>query len=153
MENKLLFDVSPEETSRKKKKGRKKAAPAAVVAEPAAEPAAAPDRFLVTSLDVVPCPQCGCPGDLVEVVKSKGSPRWLMQCGWWCLIEWIAEPVEGILESRPAAAACGDFVIPSGSHAGERISEIPPSHLKVYLNDRRTAVREAVTAWLDSQLT
>jgi len=146
--NSLLFNISPEEGSGQKKKARKKRSPEAEQPSAASPPSPAPTTYIL-SLEDVPCPICGCPADLVDEVFEKGEPRWLVQCGWWCLTCWTIDPIEGILDEPAEPAAAAEYVVQSGTHAGKTFAEIGVPYVRsIAAKGRRREDREAAKAWL-----
>lgn len=96
----LLFDISPEERDGQKKKPRK------TRKSQESQPQAGPVEFengsrFLASVESE-CPQCGCGlVDLVAIRKLEGKIRWIVQCGWSCLLSWPIEPIAGVLDSEP----------------------------------------------------
>jgi hypothetical protein len=118
-----LFDVSPDadvdNVDRKKsakRKRQKEEAPSPHVAtrERGREP---DDTIIAVVEDHFQCEQCGLRiVDLISV--RRNTKKWLVCCGWNCLIRWEVDPVDGILERLDESqekTELDDFVLRDGS--------------------------------------
>lgn len=125
----LLFDISPTEDGKSK---ARKNRPATVASSlPPRVDYGESDRYLM-SLDQVPCNVCGLPADLIQVLLIKGSQKWRVQCGWWCMHTWLIDPIPGLLDPKPDKKS---FVLRAGRYAGKTFDEAWDSGGEWYLRD------------------
>ena len=153
MSDGLLFETSPlEGDGQVRKKGGRKPQEPAYQAAPPSEPVEAPVGFLL-SLNDVPCPQCGAPADLVEVLLVGGRKQWRVMCGWWCMIRWMIDPIPGLLAERGPKP----FVIREGRFAGKTFDEVSAMGEEWYINDlaslaKNEKVKAAALGWLAQKI-
>ena len=154
----LLFDTSPVEDNdgKKKKKARKKLAP-----EPQPvfhrEPAVGsePAGYLASIDGHYSCDTCGLTVlDLVDIRKTEGGTKWLVQCGWWCLRTWLVDPIPGLLDKEDRKQA-DVFRMRGGRYNGKSFDEIAAADARWYIESlvtvsKRTAVSDAAKNWLDA---
>jgi hypothetical protein len=146
MSESLLFDKSPLEGDgqAKKKGGRRKQAETKAISPVEELPPDDRVGFLLSLADV-PCPQCGAPADLDEVLIVDGKKKWRVMCGWWCMIPWTIDPIPGLLaEDGPKP-----FVIREGRFAGKTFDEVEPWYVEELARLSKNAkVKAAASAWL-----
>ena len=149
MSSGCLFDTSPQEgEGQSKKRGRRRVQPA----QPAfasQDDLVADDRVgFLLSLGSVPCPQCGAPADLDEVLIVDGRKRWRVMCGWWCMTRWTIDPIPGLLGETTTRK----FVIREGRFAGKTFDEAEPWYVEqLAVLSKNEKVKAAAKAWLASK--
>jgi hypothetical protein len=150
----LLFDKSPQEGEgqSKKKGGRRKSHQS----EPQTFVSSDDDRrepplgFLL-SLDAAPCPTCGAPADLADVLTINGRRQWRVQCGWWCLHSWLINPIPGLLHEPDKKRR--EFVLREGRFAGKTFDEVWNSGNEWYIHElaslsKSDRLTKAASEWL-----
>lgn len=144
-----LFDISPDETGRKRAKKREKTEP---------------PRFALANLDtptqfqivltrgkadgLFECGFCGASAhDVIDEYKGK----WKVECCFCGLVETVLK-VDGVLPEQPAS---GDFVFPSGRFAGMTVREAGSTERGVRVlewlaeNSDNANEKDACKKWLD----
>ena len=156
MSEPLLFETSPleGEGQSKKKTGRRKSRqddPQPILpADDHLDDREPPVGFLL-SLDSVPCPQCGSPADLADVLTINGHRQWRVQCGWWCMISWLINPIPGLLHEPDKRRR--DFVMREGRFAGKTFDEVWDSGNEWYIRElvslsKSDRLTKAASEWL-----
>jgi hypothetical protein len=150
----LLFDVSPieEEGGKKKKKtARPKAEPATHIALIVEEPSA---NYLASIDGHYACERCGTTVlDLVDTRKTDLGQKWLVQCGWYCGLLMLVDPVPGLLDKEDRKQA-DVFRMRGGRFDGKSLAEIDAEGGRWYIEllvsgSKRSAVQEAAKKYLD----
>lgn len=144
-----LFDISPDETGRKRSKKKAKSES---------------PRFALANLDTLPQTQnflirgkadglfeCGFCGGSAHDVIDEYKGRWKVECCFCGLVETVLK-VAGVL---PEAPESGDFVFPSGRFAGMTVRDAASTErgMKVIewiaTNSDNEQEKNACKKWLD----
>ena len=102
------------------------------------------------------CPTCGTSViDLIDVRKTDGGTKWLVQCGWCCLRTWLIDPMPGVLDDDDAKRVEEVFRVRGGRFDGESLDEIAESGNRWYIVDlarlhKRAIVSSTAKNWLDN---
>lgn len=150
----LLFDKSPiDGEEQKKKRTRKKKA---AEAPPPVIERSYPDTVspYMLSIESLPCPRCGCPVDLIQVLPDSGN--WQVQCGWCISHIWQIDPIPGLIEKEEEDDRPDEFTIREGKYCGKTfdqiLSEDPDGEEVIRAmaeSSPRETVRCAAAAWLE----
>lgn len=153
----MLFDTSPieDEDGKKKKRGKRKpeAVPQGVPAAPTVDNA--PTSYLASIDGHYTCDRCGMTIlDLVDTRKTDQGNKWLVQCGWGCLLLMLVDPVPGLLDAEDRKQK-DVFRMRGGRFDGKSFAEIDAEGGRWYIESlvsvsKRSAVQEAARKYLDN---
>lgn len=152
----MLFDTSPieDEDGRKKKKSKraKQEPPAPTTSSLIVDDS--PTNYLASIDGHYTCERCGMTIlDLVDTRKTDQGNKWLVQCGWGCLLLMLVDPVPGLLDAEDRKQR-DVFRMRDGRFAGKSFEEIDAEGGRWYIESlvavsKRSAVQEAAKKYLD----
>jgi len=142
-----LFDTSPieDENGKKAKKSRRQKQ---VADQPASQTRPAyvePVASYLASIDGhCVCQRCGMTVvDLVDARQTDQGPKWLVQCGWWCLLLFLIDPIPGLLDEEDKKQK-DVFRVRGGRFDGKTLAEIDASGNRWYIEALASESKRAV---------
>lgn len=152
----MLFDTSPDEVEgRKKSRKRPSQRPQAGPTTQAPDLELPSEARYLASIDGHY--QCDCGMTLLDLAEERwvnGKKQWLVQCGWWCGMSWLVDPVPGILDKEDAKQRVSGkaFVVKGGRFDGKTFDEIDAmgcrNHIVGLAEKGREYLAAAAREWL-----
>ena len=151
----MLFDVSPVEDEKPKRKGgkRKSTQDAVTTAAAVYEEPKPVYGFLASIVGHYQCDKCGLETlDLVDTRIVDSEKWWLVTCGWWCMHSWLVRPIPGLLDEEDKRQT-QEFRVRGGLFDGQTFGEIAASGKRWYVEflskeKSRPTAAAAAAEWL-----